>query len=250
MSDEQKPDPSRPLLGRVAVVTGAGRGIGASTAAHLGKRGARVVLAARTEADLLKVAAALDELEADALPVVCDVTEPEQVERLFRECQERFGPVDILVNNAGYLSTAPLQELDAAEWDRMLAVNLSGVFLCCKAALGQMRPREAGVIVNVASVSGVSGVEKFPGLVAYAATKGGLLAFSEALASEQREAGIRVVAVSPGCVKTPMLAKVAPDAMEGAMTPGKVGQVIAWLATDEAAAVTNTNLLVWGPPGP
>ena len=239
-----------PLEGRVAVVTGGGRGIGASTAAHLAKRGARVVVAARTESDLLQIARYVVDNGGEAMPVICDVSDSTHVERLFAEADERFGPVDVLVNNAGLLTVSPMAELDEVDWERMIAVNLTGTYLCSKQALARMIPRRTGVIINVASVGGISGVEKFPGLVAYAAAKGGVIQLSEALAAEVKPHGIRVVAVSPGAVNTKMLQKAAPDLAPQAMTPGKVAQVIAFLATDEAEAMTGVNVPVWGMPAP
>src|SRR5690606_26041379 len=135
-----------------------------------------------------------------------------------------------------------------AAWEGLLRANLTSVFLCTQAALTRMRPARRGVVINVASVSGVPGVEKLAGIAAYAATKGGVIAFSEALAAELAPEGVRVLAVSPGSVDTPMLRAVAPEAVKEAMTPGTLGRVIAWLATDDAAAVNRTNVVVWGPP--
>lgn len=237
----------RPLAGRLALVTGASKGIGASAAAHLAKLGARLVLAARSEDGLQKVAAAAAELESEALPVVCDLSQRDQVERLFAAARE-LGPLDVLVNNAALLRAQPLAETSDADWQAMVDLNLTTVFRCCRAALNDMLPRRRGVIVNVASVSGIPGVPKLSGLVGYAATKGGVIALSEALAAEVAPQGVRVVAVSPGAVKTDMLRSVAPEREEIAMTPGQVGRVIAWLASDDAAAVRETNITVWGPP--
>lgn len=239
--------PHRPLAGRLALVTGASKGIGASAAAHLARLGARLVLAARSEEALQKVAAAVAELESEALPVLCDLSQPEQVERLFAAARE-LGPLDVLVNNAALLQAGPLVETSDADWQAMVDLNLTAVFRCCRAALREMLPRGKGVIVNVASVSGISGVPKLGGLVGYAATKGGVIALSEALAAEVAPQGVRVVALSPGAVKTDMLRSVAPEREEIAMTPGQVGRVIAWLASDDAAAVRETNITVWGPP--
>ncbi|MGE0712575.1 MAG: SDR family NAD(P)-dependent oxidoreductase [Planctomycetota bacterium] len=238
---------SGPLAGRLALVTGASRGIGASVAAHMAKQGARLVLAGRDAAALSRVALAVNELGSEALTVACDLRQAEERARLFAAARE-LGPLEILVNNAAALHAGPLVELAPERWQEMLELNLGAVLACCQAGLREMLPRRRGVIVNVASVSGVPGVEKLPGLVAYAATKGGVLALSEALAAEVAPAGVRVVAVSPGAVQTDMLRSVAPDAVPGAMTPGQVGRVIAWLAGDDAAAVNQTNVVVWGPP--
>ncbi len=246
MSQQQERD----LEGRVALVTGAGKGIGAAVAVQLASRGARVALAARTDGDLAKIAAFIAESGGEGLPVRCDVTDEAAVERLFREVRERLGPVDILVNNAGAALAAPFHEQPTDAWRRTLDVNLVSTLLCSRAALADMRPRGRGVIVNVASVSGVSGVEKLPGLAVYAAAKAGVIAFSEALAAEVRPQGVRVVCVSPGSVKTDGLAAVAPpEVVEQAMTPGRVAGVIAFLCTDTASAVTQANVVVWGPPG-
>lgn len=234
------------LKGRVAVVTGGGRGIGAATARLLALRGAKVIVSARTEEQLVEVVEGIRAAGGEAEAVPCDVSEGEQVADLFTATSECFGPVDILINNAGALSHGPLAALSRADWDRVLGVNLTGTFLCSQAALEYMVPRGAGVIVNVASVAGVTGVEKLPGLVAYAASKGGVILFSEALAAELKGTGVRVVSVSPGAVDTEMLRSVAPEFASEAMAPEVVGKVIAFLASDEGAGVTQTNVDVWG----
>lgn len=245
----QQSDSQRDLDGQVALVTGAGKGIGAAVAVQLAARGARVALAARTEGDLARIAAFIAESGGEALPVRCDVTDEPSVQRLFREVRERLGPVDVLVNNAGAALARPFHEQPADEWRRLLDTNLVSTLLCSRAALEDMRPRGRGVIVNVASVSGVAGVEKLPGLAVYAAAKGAVIAFSEALAAEVRPHGVRVVCVSPGSVKTDGLARVAPkEVVEQAMTPGRVAGVIAFLCTETASAVTQANVVVWGPP--
>lgn len=245
---DEGPEHGQPLRGRVAVVTGAGKGIGASCAVWLASRGARVVVAGRSEKDLYTVCGHVADCGGEALPVLCDVTAGDAVERLLREARERFGPVDVLVNNAAVCEAGAFVDQDEAAWRRMLAVNVEAVLRASRLALRDMIPRGRGVIVQVASVAGVPGVPKLPGLAAYAATKAALLAFTEALAEEVRPHGVRVVAVSPGSTKTAMLERVAPGAVEGAMHPGRVAEVVGWLATDDAAGVTGTNVVVWGPP--
>ena len=213
-------------------------------------RSPTLVLASRTEKELGDVCRFVAERGGQAMPVVCDVTDAGQVERMFVEADERFGPVDVLVNNAGAVVPGALGSLPREAWELMLSVNMTAPFLCAQAALRRMVPRRRGVIVNVASVAGMPGVEKLPGLVGYSATKAGLIGFSEALAAEVQTLGIRVVSVSPGSVNTRMLQGVAPDFAAQAMTPGKVGKVIAFLASDAAEGVTQANVPVWGMPKP
>lgn len=241
-------DPARPLAGRAALVTGASRGIGASAAAHLARLGANVTLLARDEAALQRVALAVGELESKALCVTCDLRDPAQTERAFASAREAFGPLEILVNNAASLHLGPFVDLSLEDWAAMSELNLGAALRCAQHALREMLPARRGVIVNVASVAGVSGIPTFPGLVGYATTKGGLIAFSEALGAEVASQGVRVVAVSPASVQTDMLRSAAPDQVEGAMTPGQVGRVIARLACDESDAIHQTNVVLWGPP--
>jgi NAD(P)-dependent dehydrogenase (short-subunit alcohol dehydrogenase family) len=238
---------SGPLAGRLALVTGASRGIGASAAVHLARLGARLVITGRDTEAMRRVALAAEEQGSQALVVACDLSDATHTERLFSATRE-LGPLDILVNNAGVLRAGPLVDMSGEDWQLMLDVNVNAVIRCTQAALRVMLPRRSGVILNVASVSGVANVPKLAGLTGYAATKGAVLAFSEALAAEVAEEGVRVVAVSPGATKTDMLRSVAPEHEAQAMTPGQVGRVIAWLATDDAAAVSRTNVTVWGPP--
>lgn len=234
------------LEGAVALVTGAGRGIGAATAIELAGRGARVALAARTDAELLEVAKHASILGGEAFPVQADVTVEAEVERLFREVRERLGPVTHLVNNAGTVLPSPLASMTLEQWRTTLDVNLTSAFLCSRAALADMLPRKRGRIVNVASVSGLTNVARFPGFVAYAAAKAGVLAFTEALAAEVGTTGVRVLAVSPGSVGTRLLARVAPAGTVPDLAPEDVARAIAFLCSPDAAAANGANLTLWG----
>lgn len=188
---------------RVALVTGATEGIGRALAFALGKAGWSVGVCART-AD--KVTELLRDLAAADIPsagIPCDVSDAEQVEALMAHVVERLGPIDALVNNAGVLYGKPVMELSLEEWDRTFAVNVRGLFLTSRAVIPSMRERGAGSIVNIASLAGRNG---FAGGTAYSASKHAVLGFSKSLMMEERKNGIRVIAVCPGSVATPMLA--------------------------------------------
>ncbi|MBI3724792.1 SDR family oxidoreductase [bacterium] len=233
------------LEGAVSVVTGSGRGIGAAVACELASLGARVALLARTTGEITEVAAQISFAGGTALPVSVDVTREEQVRLAFREVRERLGPVTHLVNNAGTVAAAPLADMTLAEWRENQDVNLTSTFLCSREALADMLPRGKGRIVNVASVSGVSNVSKFPGFVGYASAKAGVIAFTEALAAEVGEKGVRVLCVSPGAVETALLARVAPG-FQAPLTPARVAKIVAFLCSEDAGAANGSNMVVWG----
>ncbi|NPV09023.1 MAG: SDR family oxidoreductase [Anaerolineae bacterium] len=195
---EQAGSRARPLAGKVAVITGAGRGIGRALAAELNRLGATVVRAdISTDAD--------DESRADSVFVLADVSDPQEVDELRRQTLERFGPPDVLVNGAMISPVGSVVETDPDTWDRVLAVNLRGAFLTCRAFLPDMLERGSGTIVNMVST------DAMPFLSAYIASKQGLVGFSQSLAAEVGERGIRVIAFAPGLVDTPGLRDVARD---------------------------------------
>lgn len=200
---------------RLAVVTGGSGGVGGATARELRSRGWEVVSWSRRDG--------------------VDVADEEQVER----AAARLERWDALVNNAAVLVPRLVTELTAAEWDETLGAGLRGAFLCSRAAFRRMRP--GGTIVNVSSLSGVAGAEKFPRMAAYVAAKSGLAGLTEALAVEGRPLGIRVNAVSPGSIATPMLA-LSGAPKEPALRPEQVARVIAWLAAEESAPLSGANL--------
>ncbi|MBI2467933.1 MAG: glucose 1-dehydrogenase [Candidatus Rokubacteria bacterium] len=209
------------LQGKVALVTGAARGIGRGIALALAAEGVHVAVAdlARAEdsaltyrlarsSDLEETARQVEARGVKALPVAADVTRADDVERIVAETVRQLGALDILVNNAGVLVAGPLEALTEEQFDRLMAVNVKGVFLCTRAAIPHLRTRGEGVIVNIASVAGKT-PRSFT--AAYAATKAAVICLTQALAQELGPANIRVNAVCPGFLRTTMwLEGVAP----------------------------------------
>jgi NADP-dependent 3-hydroxy acid dehydrogenase YdfG len=190
-----------PLADRVAIVTGAGRGIGRAVAEALARQGAAVVLAARTRAEIAAVAETIRNAGGRALAVPTDVTQDARVEALVDETVGELGRVDILVTAAGVAAFGPVASAKSADWDPMLAVNLRAVMLCCRAVLPPMLRQRSGTIVNVSSIAATRPIA---GAAAYAATKAGVVAWSRVLAEELRAEGVRVGVISPGAVDTPL----------------------------------------------
>jgi NADP-dependent 3-hydroxy acid dehydrogenase YdfG len=191
----------RALVGQVAIVTGAGRGIGRAIAERFAAEGAGVVLAARTVSDLEHVAREVDRAGARALAVPTDVTDDAAVQRLVERALEVFGRVDILVTAAGVASFGPVSEATPRDWDAMLLVNLRAVMTCCRAVLPPMLARRCGTIINVASIAASRPI---PGAAAYTATKAGVVGWSRVLAEELRAGGVRVGVLVSGAVDTPL----------------------------------------------
>jgi 3-oxoacyl-[acyl-carrier protein] reductase len=224
--------------GRTAIVTGAARGIGLAIARRLTRDGLRVALAdvdvetARREVDALHAAG------AEALAVRTDVTDPAGVEAMVGAVLERWGQLDVLVNNAGIAGrSAPVQDLSLEEWQQVIAVDLTGVFLCCRAAVRAMLPRASGRIVNVASIAGKEGN---PNLAPYSAAKAGVIGLSKALGKELAHSGILVNAVTPAVIETDILRQVSEEMVQYMVSripmgrvgrPEEVAELVAWLSS-------------------
>jgi NAD(P)-dependent dehydrogenase (short-subunit alcohol dehydrogenase family) len=259
LSDPAPFPTARPFAERHAVVTGAGRGTGAAIAAALAGQGARVTLMGRDPAPLEARAAALP----DALVAPCDVTDEAKVEEAFRRAAAALGAPDILVNNAGAALSAPLAKTVLADFQAMLAVNLTGAFLCSRAVLPAMLAAGRGRIVNIASVAGLKG---FAYVSAYCAAKHGLIGLTRALAVETAAKGVTVNAVCPGYTETDMVkdavANISAKTGRGAdearaelvkanpqgrlVRPEEVAAAVTWLCGPDTAAVTGQAIAVAG----
>ena len=245
------------LKDKIVIVTGARRGMGKSHALVLAKAGAKIVVSDISEEDCQKVVEEIEKNGGESLAVKCDVSKKEEVDNLVKKTIERFGRVDILVNNAGICQFKPFLELTEEEWDRTLNINLKGYFLCAQAAAKEMVKQKSGVIVNIASVaSGQVGIG-FPTLAHYCASKGGIIAMTEVLAVELAPFGIRVNAIAPGMIETPMIdpMKKDPKMMEAMLAkvpmqrvgkPEEVSNLVLFLASDQSSYITGSTVIIDG----
>ena len=240
----------------VALVTGAATGIGLETALAFAQAGCRVVLSDRDAVRGAKAAERLRSAGHDARFIACDVADAEQVAALHRRIAETWGRLDAACNNAGIEGeTAPTGEASLANFDRVIGVNLRGVFACMHEQIRLMLPRRRGAVVNIASVAGLVG---FAGLPAYCASKGGVVQLTRAAAVEYGEHGIRVNAVCPGVIKTEMVDRVtrqdpavekqyaALHPMNRMGTPREIADTVVWLCSQQAGFVTGQALAVDG----
>lgn len=252
------------LQGRHAVVTGGGRGIGVAITGGLAALGARVTLMGRDLEQLQRHAASLESGHgSEAFAVSCDVTDPDSVSAAFKAARARFGDVHVLVNNAGQAESAAFGETTREIWDRMLAVNLTGQYLCIHEVLPAMLRARAGRIVNLASTAGLKGYNKS---AAYCASKHGVVGLTRALAIETAKHGITVNAVCPGYTDTDMASMAVKNLMDALgksedearqmvirtiprgsiIQPDEVAHAVAWLCSPDAAAITGQAVAVAG----
>jgi NAD(P)-dependent dehydrogenase (short-subunit alcohol dehydrogenase family) len=222
--------PSLALENKVAIITGAGRGIGAATAEVFVREGARVCIASRNLAELKQVE---KKIGKNIESIVADVSDEKSVRELFSTATKKFGRLDIVVNNAGiaYMHEK-FSEHSTAEWDRVMSVNLRGTFFCCREAFKSLS--QGGSIVNISSLAGIPGSDKFPGFTAYSVSKYGVTGLTEALALEAQKCGFRINCVAPGAVNTEMLHKNLPHLKTDA-EPRNIAEIILSLCEDRMA---------------
>ncbi|MEU5402867.1 glucose 1-dehydrogenase [Streptomyces sp. NPDC005963] len=232
------------LGGRVALVTGGARGIGAAAVRALHEAGARVVIADVADKQGLELAAALGE---GALFLHLDVAEERAWAGAIRKAVDAFGALDVLVNNAGIANAAPIEKFTTAKWNAVIAVNLTGVFFGCRAVVPRMKEQGGGSIINMSSVDGLRGS---PATHAYTAAKFGVRGMSQSLAVELGPFGIRVNSVHPGYVRTRMTARIDPEHLDIPLgRPGRASEIadtIVFLASDASSFTTGAEFVVDG----
>jgi len=240
------------LKDKVAIITGGGRGIGEATCLKFAKEGAKVVVADLNRIDVNTIVQKIKSEGGEAFGLTVDVTNREQVEKMIADTVAKYGRLDVLVNNAGITSDAKLEKMTEEQWDKVIDVNLKGVFNCSQAAVKVMIEQKSGVILNASSVVGVYG--NF-GQTNYAATKWGVIGMAKSWAKELGSKGIRVNAVAPGFIVTPMTEKMPQKVLDMMKDkaplkslgyPEDIANAYAFLASDEARFITGAVLSVDG----
>ena len=252
-------DPLASLAGKVALVTGGGSGIGRETALGFARRGARVVVADRNAAAGEQTARLIADTGGDSTFVASDVSKASDVEAMIKRCVEVYGRLDCAHNNAGISGSGgavrgPTADYSEESWDAVIGINLKGVWLCMKYELQQMLSQGGGAIVNTASIAGLVGI---PGNIGYVASKHGVVGLTRAAALEYAARNIRVNAVCPGYIDTPLIEALTSDAPTRAAIearhpqgrlgqPGEIADAVLWLCSDAASFVNGHTLTVDG----
>ncbi|MCY1254139.1 Dihydroanticapsin 7-dehydrogenase [compost metagenome] len=242
------------VAGKIAVVTGAGSGIGRATAQLLAANGATVVLADRDGDAVKNVASTL----SNGVALQTDVADAGAIERLFLEVERRYDRLDILVNNAGMGTVGTVVDLEEADWDRLMAVNVRAMFLCAKHAIPLMQRGGAGSIVNIGSYTALSAI---PARAAYVTSKGAIASLTRAMALDHASQNVRVNCVAPGTIETPWFAPAFasiddPERLREQLAarcpmnrlgrPEEIAEAVLWLASDRASFATGSVLAVDG----
>jgi len=245
------------LKGKVAIITGARRGMGKADALAFAKNGAKVVVSDISQEECELVVDEIKKNGGEGLAVKCDVTNEKEIKEMVKKTVDKFGKVDILVNNAGICEFKPFLELTEEEWDKTLDINLKGYFLCAQAVAKEMVKQKSGVIINIASVvMGQMGMG-MAGLAHYSASKGGIAALTKTLALEFAPYNIRVNAIAPGAIDTPMAAstKADPKVLEATLAmiplhrmgkPEEIANTALFLSSNASSYITGSIVVVDG----
>jgi len=243
---------SREFEGKVALVTGGSSGIGKATALAFARAGANVVIASRRVTEGEQTVHEICERGGDAIFVKTDVSKASEVEGLMNQTIEFYGRLDYACNNAGTFVMGRLFELSEEEWDRTINANLKGIWLSLKYQIPIMLQQKGGVIVNMASMSAIIGN---PGVSIYSASKGGVVALTQSAAIEYAASGIRINAISPGVISTPMVDDIPTPLLEDIQSkhpigrlgkPEEIADAVVWLCSDKASFVTGHNMVIDG----
>jgi NAD(P)-dependent dehydrogenase (short-subunit alcohol dehydrogenase family) len=245
------------LSGKVAIITGARRGMGRTHSLLLAQAGARVIV---TDIDLKECEQVVEEIKSaggEAIAVKCDVTNKKDIDQMIRRTIDEFGKIDILVNNAGICQFKPFVDLTDEDWEKTIDINLRGYYWCAKAVVPEMIKQKYGRIINIASIAAGQVGVGFAGLTHYCASKGGIVAFTQALALELAPYNITVNAIAPGAIDTPMVAASKTDSkvLEASMAriplrrmgkPEEISSLVVFLASDEASYITGDLIVADG----
>ncbi len=228
---------NKPLVDKVALVTGASRGIGRSVAITLAEKGAMIVAAARDVEMLQETCRIIEEAGGQALVSTVELSNENSIRKLMETVTEKFGRLDVLVNNAGITLSSSLEETTTDDWDRLMAVNVRGAFVLCREAVGLLRQAQPGVIVNISSVVGVKGYAK---QIAYTASKHAMRGMSIAMAEELKESNVRVHVICPGGVDTEMVSRVRPDINKDELIqPQEIAELVLYLVSHTGNAIVD-----------
>ncbi|MFH1401458.1 MAG: SDR family NAD(P)-dependent oxidoreductase [Parcubacteria group bacterium] len=245
------------LKNKVVIITGARRGMGRADALLMARAGAKIVVSDISQEECQIVVDEIKKEEGQALAVKCDVSKKEEVDNMVKSAINKWGRIDVLINNAGIVDFKPFVDLSEADWDKVLDINLKGYFLCAQACAKEMIKQKSGTIVNIASVAmGQQGIG-FAGLVHYCASKGGIVAMTEALAAELAPHNIRVNVIAPGAIDTPMAdsTKMDPAALKATLSriplkrmgnPEEIANTVLFLASDSSSYITGATIVVDG----